>query len=89
MEKKARILLIDDDADFVESTKIVLESKPYEVIVAVNGDEGDQRTDKRQRSTYYHCPTKAINKRFADSISNQRLGRFVKGVGDDDTSEPV
>ena len=40
MEKKARILLVDDDADFVESTRIVLESKPYEVIVAVNGDEG-------------------------------------------------
>jgi two-component system alkaline phosphatase synthesis response regulator PhoP len=40
VERKARILLIDDDADFVESTKIVLESKPYEVIVAVNGDEG-------------------------------------------------
>jgi len=40
VEKKAKILLIDDDADFVESTKIVLESKPYEVIVAVNGDEG-------------------------------------------------
>ena len=39
MERKARILLVDDDADFVESTKIVLESKPYEVIVAVNGDE--------------------------------------------------
>ena len=40
MEKKARILLVDDDPDFVESTKIILESKPYEVIVAVNGDEG-------------------------------------------------
>lgn len=40
MERKAKILLIDDDADFVESTKIILESKPYEVIVAVNGDEG-------------------------------------------------
>ena len=40
MERKAKILLIDDDADFVESTKIVLESKPYEVIVAVNGNEG-------------------------------------------------
>jgi CheY-like chemotaxis protein len=39
VERKARILLVDDDADFVESTKIVLESKPYEVIVAVNGDE--------------------------------------------------
>jgi len=40
MERKARILLVDDDADFVESTKIVLESKPYEVIIAVNGNEG-------------------------------------------------
>jgi len=40
MEKKAKILLVDDDADFVESTRIVLESKPYDVIVANNGDEG-------------------------------------------------
>ncbi len=43
MEKKAKILLIDDDADFVESTKIILESKPYEVIVAYNGDWGLQK----------------------------------------------
>jgi len=40
MEKKAKILLVDDDIDFVESTKIILESKPYEVIVAHEGDEG-------------------------------------------------
>jgi CheY-like chemotaxis protein len=40
MGKRAKILLVDDDADFVEATKIVLESKPYEVIVASNGDEG-------------------------------------------------
>ena len=40
MERKAKILLVDDDADFVESTKTVLESKPYEVVVAVNGDDG-------------------------------------------------
>ena len=40
MEKRAKILLIDDDVDFVESTKIILESKPYEVIVAFGGDEG-------------------------------------------------
>ncbi len=40
IEKKAKILLVDDDADFVESTKIILESKPYEVIVAREGDEG-------------------------------------------------
>ena len=40
MIKKPRILLIDDDIDFVEATKIVLESKPYEVIVAYDGDDG-------------------------------------------------
>ena len=40
MEKKAKILLIDDDIDFVEATKTILESKPYEVIVAYEGDEG-------------------------------------------------
>ena len=39
MERKAKILLVDDDADFADSTKIILESKPYEVIIAVNGDE--------------------------------------------------
>ncbi len=43
MEKRAKILLVDDDADFVESTRIVLESKPYDVIVAKNGDEGLRR----------------------------------------------
>ena len=43
MEKKAKILLIDDDVDFVEATKIILESKPYEVIVAYDGDEGLQK----------------------------------------------
>ena len=40
MDRKAKILLVDDDADFVESTKTVLESNPYEVIVAVDGDKG-------------------------------------------------
>ena len=39
-ERKAKILLVDDDIDFVEATKTVLESKPYEVIVAYEGEEG-------------------------------------------------
>lgn len=34
-----KILLVDDDPDFVESTKAVLEEK-YEVVVAYDGDEG-------------------------------------------------
>ena len=34
-----KILLVDDDKDFIESTRTVLEEK-YEVVVAFDGDEG-------------------------------------------------
>ena len=40
MKRKATILMIDDDPDFVESTRVALESKNYNVIVATGGDEG-------------------------------------------------
>lgn len=41
MEKRqAKILLVDDDLDFVAATKTVLESKPYKVSVAYEGEEG-------------------------------------------------
>ena len=43
MEGKAKILIVDDDADFVESTKTILEAKPYNVIIANHGDEGLQK----------------------------------------------
>ena len=43
MEKKAKILLVDDDVDFVAATRAVLESKPYEVIVAYDGNEALQK----------------------------------------------
>ena len=36
----AKILIIDDDPDFVEATRIVLESKSYQVITAADGKEG-------------------------------------------------
>ncbi len=39
-KKKAKILLIDDDVDFVAATKAVLESKPYQISTAYQGDEG-------------------------------------------------
>lgn len=43
MDKRNKILLIDDDIDFVEATKTVLESEPYDVIVAHEGEEGLQK----------------------------------------------
>ena len=48
MEKKAKILLVDDDTDFVEATKTVLESKNYEVIVANEGDEGLRKAKEQK-----------------------------------------
>jgi len=42
MTEIPKILIIDDDPDFVEVTRTVLESKPYEVIVAYDGDGGLQ-----------------------------------------------
>ena len=37
--KQGKILLVDDDPDFVSATKMVLENN-YEVIVATEGEEG-------------------------------------------------
>jgi DNA-binding response OmpR family regulator len=35
-----RILLVDDDVDFAEAVKLLLESRGHEVILAHNGKEG-------------------------------------------------
>jgi two-component system alkaline phosphatase synthesis response regulator PhoP len=48
VKRQARILLVDDDDDFVASTKTVLESVPYEIIVAVNGDEGLRKAREKK-----------------------------------------
>jgi|YNPBryantNP2012_1023418.scaffolds.fasta_scaffold00304_16 CheY-like chemotaxis protein len=44
----AKILLVDDDPDFVEATRTVLESVPYEVIVAYDGDEALQKVGEER-----------------------------------------
>jgi len=43
-----KILLVDDDADFVEATKIILESRSYDVTVAHDGKEGLQKAQTEQ-----------------------------------------
>jgi DNA-binding response OmpR family regulator len=39
-EKRQRVLLVDDDHEIVESVRIALESKGYEVLVARDGNQG-------------------------------------------------
>jgi len=37
---KNKILVVDDDVDFVEATTTLLEAKGYDVVSAANGEEG-------------------------------------------------
>ena len=36
----AKILVVDDDRDFIKITRMILQSQKYEVITAANGEEG-------------------------------------------------
>ena len=40
----AKILIVDDDKDIVEATKVVLEDRNYAIVVAFNGEEGIAKT---------------------------------------------
>jgi DNA-binding response OmpR family regulator len=40
MEEKKIILLVDDDPDILEQTKLLLETRNYKVITAESGEEG-------------------------------------------------
>ncbi|MCQ9205650.1 MAG: response regulator [Omnitrophica bacterium] len=44
----AKILIIDDDPDLIESMRVVLESKGYEVISAESGEEGLEKQKKQK-----------------------------------------
>jgi len=43
VNSKKKVLLVDDDADFVDLHKVVLEKNGYEVAVAYNGDQCKQK----------------------------------------------
>lgn len=43
MKERSKILLVDDDTDFLEMHRAVLENHGYEVITAINGKEGIER----------------------------------------------
>ena len=48
MAKKKRILLVDDEADFVEVLRVRLEDSNYEVIVAYDGEEGLEISEREE-----------------------------------------
>ena len=45
---KKKILLVEDDVDFAEAIKLILESKSYDVAVAHDGQEGLKKVETEQ-----------------------------------------
>lgn len=48
MQKSANILIVDDDPDVREAVKIILETQPYELIFASNGEECLEQVKKNR-----------------------------------------
>lgn len=46
MAEKIRILLVDDDPDFIEANSIILEASGFEVLVASSGAEGLRKVEE-------------------------------------------
>ena len=43
-----KILIVDDDPDFVETTRLILEPQGYEVVSAATGDEGWAQVEREK-----------------------------------------
>lgn len=43
-----RVLIVDDDPDFVETTKIILEANGYETMTASSGEQALERVGRRK-----------------------------------------
>lgn len=48
MATKAKILIVDDDADFAKSTKMILLADGYEVVIASDGKEGLRKIQEQK-----------------------------------------
>jgi len=51
-EKGKKILIIDDDPDFVKTTGIVLKSAGYEIVAAYSGKEGLEKSESEKPDLY-------------------------------------
>ncbi|MBN1226799.1 MAG: response regulator [Deltaproteobacteria bacterium] len=52
VEKGKKILIIDDDPDFVKTTGIILKSAGYEIIEAYSGKEGLEKSESEKPDLY-------------------------------------
>lgn len=68
----AKILIIDDDDDIVESMRVVLESKNYDVVSASSGQEGLDKTKQEN-------PDLIILDVMMPNMDGFEMSRAIKG----------
>jgi len=79
MGKKKRILIIEDDIDLVETMKIILESKNYEVIVSYDTESGFTKI-KKEKPDLIILDVMFGNKERAEGFSLARSIRQDKEI---------
>jgi DNA-binding response OmpR family regulator len=78
-QEKAKILIVDDDVDFVEATKIALESKGYRVLAAYNPDDGYRMVESEKPDLLI---LDVLIERGADGFVMARNIRHKMGIKD-------
>ena len=69
---KPKILVVDDDIDYVESTAAILEANGYEVVAAYDGKEGFEKAkDKLPQLMLVDLMMNTINEGY-DLVRNIR-----------------
>ena len=75
----SKILVVDDDPDFVEATRMVLEAGGYQVVCAADGDEGllPRPDDRALRLT-----RNAVGRQLQALAWDERQKRWLPSRGD-------
>jgi len=77
MNEKQKILIVEDDIDFISATKTILENHGYDVLVAYNPEEGDtilkqEKPDLLILDVMFGEEGKPIGFDFAQKIRNDK-----------------
>ncbi len=55
----AKILLVDDDPDFVDATKLILEKSGHQIVCCHHREKAEKRYGRHKSSRIVHNPDRA------------------------------
>lgn len=75
-----KILVVDDDPDFVEATSTLLEARGYDVITASDGEDGFERAKKDHPSLILLDVMMKYDTQGFDIAKNLHAEELTKGI---------